>query len=191
MQVSRDLAEAARLGDPAAFEALVRQTHRSVYCLVFRILGNHDDAVDVTQEVYIRVWRGLRRFRGDANLGTWIHRVATNAALSWVRQNPSAPGSLDPEAHEAPDAVEDGEAALDARLVREALARLPGGQRAVVVLKEMYGWSCEEIGRQMGITEGAVKVRLFRARTRLADDLERSEVVPLGRRKRKRVGGSP
>lgn len=187
MQVDAVLVEAARRGDREAFERIVRETHRPVYTLVFRIVGNHDDAADVTQEVYIRAWRNLRGFRGDANFATWLWRVATNAALSHIKRNPQRTEVLDDAAHGAIGATDAVAEQADVDAVHAALARLPAAQRAVVVLKDIYGLRCEEIGKQMGMTEGAVKVRLFRARQRLADELARSEiVVPIDRPQRKR-----
>jgi RNA polymerase sigma-70 factor (ECF subfamily) len=185
LQVPQQLIESVRHGEPGAFEELVRSTHRSVYSLVYRIVGNADDAADVTQDVYLRVWRGLRGFRGDANFSTWLYRVAANAALTHVKRR--ARGGVPTEPSELPDlpAGDGAEERADAELLEQALATLPESQRAVVVLKDVYGWSCEEIGKQMGTTEGAVKVRLFRARQRLADELASAGVVvPLKKRKK-------
>lgn len=184
MQVAPDLVKAASRGDPGAFEEIVRQTHRAVYTLVYRIVGNPDDAADVAQEVYLRAWRSLGRFRGDANLSTWLYRVATNAALTYVKRR--ARDRTEPEQAEAEAAApDDTEAHLEMREVERALKRLPDAQRAVVVLKDMYGWSCREIADVMDVTEGAVKVRLFRARQRLADELARADVVvPMDRRRK-------
>ncbi|TMK54253.1 MAG: sigma-70 family RNA polymerase sigma factor [Actinobacteria bacterium] len=175
MQVPQQLIESVRRGEPGAFEELVRSTHRPVYSLVYRIVGNADDAADVTQDVYLRVWRGLRGFRGDANFSTWLYRVAANAALTHVKRR--ARGGVPTEPSELPDlpASDGTEERADAELLERALATLPDSQRAVVVLKDVYGWTCAEIGKQMGTTEGAVKVRLFRARQRLADELATSQ----------------
>lgn len=185
MQVPRELVEACKRGEPGAFDELVRETHRSVYSLIYRIVGNPDDAADVTQDVYLRVWRGLRSFRGDAEVTTWLYRVAANAALTFIKRRARQGAPVDPgEMRDVP--VADGtEQRADAEVLEAALAKLPPQQRAVVVLKDVYGWTCEEIGRRMGATEGAIKVRLFRARQRLADDLASSGVVvPIQRRKR-------
>jgi RNA polymerase sigma-70 factor (ECF subfamily) len=185
LQVPRELVESVKRGEPGAFEALVLQTQRSVYSLVYRIVGNAEDAADVTQDVYLRVWRGLRGFRGDANFSTWLYRVAANAALTYVKRRARAGVPMDPlDVPEVP-APDGAEERADAELLERALAILPPSQRAVVVLKDIYGWTCEEIGRQMGTTEGAVKVRLFRARQRLADELASSGVVvPMKKRKK-------
>lgn len=185
LQIDRTIVEAARRGDADAFETLVRETHRSVYGLVYRIVGNHDDAADVAQDVYVRVWRSLRAFRGDAAFETWVYRVATNAALSHLKRRgragePLGPGEL--AALERP--VDSSGEQLTAEEVDRALRRLPAAQRAVVVLKDVYGFSMQEIAQQVGTTEGAVKVRLFRARRRLAEELYRGGVIVPMKRKR-------
>jgi len=185
LQVPQELVEQVRRGEPGAFEALVQETHRPIYSLVFRIVGNAEDAADVTQDVYLRVWRGIRGFRGDANFSTWLYRIAANAALTYLKRR--ARGGIPTDPADVPDApASDGsEERADAELLEEALATLAPTQRAVVVLKDVYGWTCEEIAKQMGPAEGAVKVRLFRARQRLADELASSGVVvPIKKRKK-------
>lgn len=181
MQIDADVIEACRRGDSDAFERLVHQTKRGVYSLVYRIVGNHDDAADVTQEVYLKVWRQLRSFRGDAAFGTWLWRIASNEAISHLRRRGRLAEPVEPEriaAWEAPPApapVETGE-------VERALARLPAAYRTVLVLREMYDMPMEEVAKQMRTTVGATKVRLHRARNRLAAELAgNGVVVPLRR----------
>lgn len=188
MHVPRELVESCQRGDLGAFEELVRTTHRSVFSLVQRIVGNPDDAADVTQDVYVRVWRGLRNFRGDANFSTWLYRVAANTALTQIKRRARAGTPVDPETMVDVPTVDGAEQRADADVLERVLAKLPPAQRAVVVLKDVYGWTCEEIGKEMGSTEGAVKVRLFRARQRLADQLAAEGiVVPMTKQKRKKA----
>ncbi|MGH2663234.1 MAG: RNA polymerase sigma factor [Actinomycetota bacterium] len=164
--MSRELLEACRRGDPEAFKELVALTSRQVYTLAYRLVGDRHEAEDVAQEAYVRVYRSLRGFRGESRFETWLHRVVANAALNYMRSRNRFGEPIEvPEVEaRAPDAppIEHDE-------VKEALAALPTGQRAVVVLKDIYGFSCQEIGEQMGLSEGAVKVRLHRARRRLRD----------------------
>lgn len=184
MQVSRDLIESCQRGDPGAFDELVRQTHRAVYSLVFRMVGNAEDAADVTQDVYVRVWRGLRSFRGDSNAATWLYRIAANTALTHLRKR-SRSGVVETLDGVDVPVADETEQRADADMLEQALATLPAQQRAVVVLKDVYGWTCEEIANRMGTTEGAIKVRLFRARQRLAGELAGAGVVvPLKKRKK-------
>lgn len=181
MDVDQDTIEACRRGDPQAFETLVRQTHREVYSLAYRLTGNPEDAADVSQEVYYKLLRVIRSFRGDSKFSTWLYRVTSNVAISYLRKRarrgPEVPLSEDswgelPSRGANPD--EEAERAELRGLLDDALRRLPVGYRAVVVLKDVYGFRLAEIGSQLGITEGAAKVRLFRARRRLKDMLSGS-----------------
>ena len=185
MQIDATLVEAAKRGDPGAVEALIAETHKAVYGLVYRLVGNHDDAADVMQETYLRIWRSLRSYRGDAAFGTWVYRIAANAAMSFLKRRGREAEPVDPAAiAETERPAADPEQPLDAEVLDGALARLPVSMRTVVVLKDVYGFTLDEIARQVGSTEGAVKVRLFRARRRLAEELYgNEEVVPMRKRK--------
>jgi RNA polymerase sigma-70 factor (ECF subfamily) len=169
--VSRDLLEACRRGDAGAFEELVEQTQRQVYTLAYRLVGDRHEAEDVAQEAYLRVFRSLRGFRQEARFETWLYRIVTNAAFSHLRRKGRF-GAVLAEGQES--AVEEPEvrpveAALDRDEVKRALQGLTPGARMVVVLKDVYGLSCQEIADEMGLSEAAVKVRLHRARKRLKD----------------------
>jgi RNA polymerase sigma-70 factor, ECF subfamily len=171
--VSRELLDAARRGEPGAFEELVEMTHRRVYTLAHRLVGDRHEAEDVAQEAYLRAYRSLRSFRGEARFETWLYRITANAAMSHLRRRGRfgdvlAEGDerLAREAeHRDPDEV------VERDEVERALVSLPPGQRTVVLLKDVYGFSCQEIGDEIGISEGAVKVRLHRARRRLKEEV--------------------
>lgn len=169
--VSRELLEACRRGERGAFEELVERTHRQVYTLAYRLVGDRHEAEDVAQEAYLRAYRSLRGFRGDARFETWLHRIVANAAMTQLRRRGRF-GDLVAEGQEA--VLHDVEArspeeSLGDAEVKRALHALGEGQRIVVVLKDVYGFSCQEIGDHIGATEGAVKVRLHRARRRLKE----------------------
>ena len=185
MHIDATLVEAAKRGDPGAFDSLIAETHKAVYGLVYRLVGNHDDAADVMQETYLRIWRSMRSYRGDSAFGTWVYRIAANAALTHLKRRGRDAEPVDPEAIVAAETPAlDPEQPIDADLLDGALARLPVQMRIVVVMKDVYGFSLEEIGKQVGATQGAVKVRLFRARRRLAEELYgNDEVVPMRKRK--------
>ncbi|MEP6660782.1 MAG: RNA polymerase sigma factor [Acidimicrobiales bacterium] len=171
------LALSARDGDDAAFEQLVRATYADTYTLAYRLLSNEEDARDVTQEVYLRAYRGLGRFRGDAQVTTWLHRITANTAMSQRSRRLR-------HRHERLDAdlaVVDGRAehdpagkadADDLRTrVEGALRELPARLRAVVVLRDVYDLTHEAIAAELGISETAAKVRLHRARRKLRERL--------------------
>ena len=183
MQIPEALVDALRRSEPGAFDEFVHAAHPVVYTLAYRITGNAEDAKDVTQEVFVRAWRGLKNFRGDANLGTWLHRITVNCALTAVRRRSRTPIPTSDEL--LPDMAVEAADPGDREVLEAALRTLSDQDRIAVVLKDVEGWSCEEIARKLGTTEGAVKVRLFRARQRLADRLAaQGVVVPMKRRSR-------
>jgi RNA polymerase sigma-70 factor (ECF subfamily) len=169
--VSRELLEACRRRDPGAFDELVELTNRQVYTLALRLVSDRHEAEDVAQEAYLRAYRSLRGFRGDARFETWLYRIVSNVAMTHLRRRGRF-GDLLSEGQEMPTEAprsEPGEDSLEDTEVKRALSQLPHGQRVVVVLKDVYGFSCQEIADQVGVSEGAVKVRLHRARRRLKD----------------------
>jgi RNA polymerase sigma-70 factor (ECF subfamily) len=167
------VAAAAREGDRDAFAELVRATYDATYTLAYRLTGNEEDARDVVQDAYLRAYRGIGNFRGDARVTTWLYRITANCASTHLggrhrhRHEP-----LDTEvdlvdATPASDPV-DRAVAADLRLtVEQAIAELPARLRAVVVLRDVYDLSHEAIAAELGITETAAKVRLHRARRAL------------------------
>jgi len=172
--VTRELLSACRRGDPIAFEEVVRRTHRQVYTQAFRLVRDRQEAEDVAQEAYMRVFRGLAGFRGDAQFETWLYRIVANAAMSHLRKRRHF-GELLVDAEEgAPQISSDvhvAEEAVDRDALARALDELPPSIGSMVVLKDVYGLSCREIADRLGISEGAVKVRLHRARKRLKERL--------------------
>jgi RNA polymerase sigma-70 factor (ECF subfamily) len=158
----------------------VRAHQDEVYTLARRLVGDPHLAADVAQETLVRAWRALPRFRGEARLSTWLHRITVNTAWS-LRDRARRGAGLPIEdyyelpAPPGPDQPETAGELLELRgRLRAALDRLPEGQRQVVVMKDVYGWSHGEIAESMGISVTAAKVRLHRARARLARDLEES-----------------
>lgn len=173
-----ELVAAARDGDQEAFEELVRQTHVATYTLAYRLTGNEEDARDVVQETYLRAWKAMKRFRGDAQFSTWLYRITANTSSSMTqRRSRTRADSLDeggteliddrlfanPEAHSE-------SSALHQRL-SAAVGELPPKLRAIVVLKDVYDLPHEAIAEELGISVAAAKVRLHRARRRLRDVL--------------------
>lgn len=174
------LVEAAQHGDSAAFEELVRRTYADTYALARRLVTDEDDAQDVVQETYLRVYRSLRKFRGDAQFSTWLYRITANCASTHLgRRRKHRHDELDEEVSVPDDKPEHNpETAADAAMLRErleiAIADLPPRLRAVVVLRDIYDLNHAEIAEELGISESAAKVRLHRARRKL-----RTQVFPL------------
>jgi RNA polymerase sigma-70 factor (ECF subfamily) len=175
------LVEQARRGELHAPEDLVRMTWAGTYTLAFRLTGNEEDALDVTQETYLRAFRGLPRFRGEARFSTWLYRVTANCASSHMSRSwRSRYDQLDLDKIDEAS-VRDGcpehdpetcASASDERaLLAQALLELPWRLRQVVVLRDVYDLSHRSIAAELGISEAAAKVRLQRARKLLREDV--------------------
>jgi RNA polymerase sigma-70 factor (ECF subfamily) len=176
--VTPELLDAARAGDRDAFDALVRATYVDTYTLAHRLTGDADTARDVVQEAYLRAYRGIGRFRGDAQFSTWLYRITANCASTQLgRRHRHRHEELTEDLavrDQRPVADPHGraeQAELRAH-VREALEGLPPRLRAVVVLRDVYDLPHEAIAAELGITVSAAKVRLHRARRKLRDLLE-------------------
>ena len=173
------LIAAVRRSEPGSREAVYHRYKRRVFALALRIVGAMD-AEEVTQEAFIRIFRGLPKFRGDAALGTWIYRLAVNAALSHRTRRAGTPAAAtapgggaeaeQPEADGPATAAPPGDAVLRERLER-ALWRLPVGYRTVVVLHDVEGLEHEEVAAILGCHVGTSKSQLHKARTKLREIL--------------------
>lgn len=179
MDVDPALVKACQRGEPGAMDALVRGTYTDVYALCRSLLGDPADAADATQEVYLRVVRSVLAFRGESAFGTWLHRVTVNVCLTAlrrrgdVRARGQSAGATDAD---FTDVVATGlsteDRVVDADLARrtaQALGQLAQDAREVVVLRDVQGLSTKETAEVLGISQGAVKVRLHRAHARLRE----------------------
>jgi len=179
VNVDPELVRAVQRGEKGAMDELIRGTYADVYALCRRLLGDPADAADATQEVYLRVVRSVLAFRGEAAFGTWLHRVTTNTCMTMlrrrgdVRARGQSAGLLEDPFDDvvSPEAsTEDRVADADlARRTARALAKLPDDAREVVILRDVQGLSTKETAEVLGVSEGAVKVRLHRAHTRLRE----------------------
>jgi RNA polymerase sigma-70 factor, ECF subfamily len=162
----RALVAACLAGRVDAFDVIVERHRRTVYQLCYRFAGNHEDASDLSQEVFLRAYRGLRRFRGQSSLRTWLYRIGVNACLN-------RPGGRRPvtepigERQFSDDRQDDPAASLlraeRAAEVRAAVARLPRKQRAALILRVYHELPHREIAEIVGSSVGAVKANVFHA----------------------------
>jgi RNA polymerase sigma-70 factor (ECF subfamily) len=173
----RALIERARRGDRDAFGELVGIHQQEVYTLAVRLVRDRDDAADIAQDAFIRAWRAMPKFRGDAKFSTWLHRITVNTAWTYrtkknrVRLDPLDSLVADPQATTL-DPVRAGESASIGPKIEAALGRLPYSIRSVVVLKDIYDWSHAEIAEHLDISVTAAKVRLHRGRKELRARLD-------------------
>ncbi len=171
------LVERAREGDHQAFEELVRATYMDAYSLAYRLTGDEEDARDVVQEAYLRAYRGLKRFRGEAQFTTWLYRITANCASSLLGKRARHRHEVLEEDDEVIDTsgrldpAEQADRGVVRDRVKLALSELPPRLRTVVVLRDVYDLSHEAIAAELGISESAAKVRLHRARRKLRERL--------------------
>ena len=178
-----ELVDLARDGDQGAFSELVRRNHERIFQMVYALVGNREDADDLSQEVFLKAYRSLHRFQGQSKFYTWVYRIGVNCCLDWMkvqkrRKNVS-------RIKEWWDRCEESEALFiqperpDVGVTRRefhetleaALAMLMPDYRTALVMRELNGLSYEEIATSLGCSVGTVKSRLFRARSQLKETL--------------------
>lgn len=180
LPVSPDL-EAARQGDPMAFDRLVRPMLGALLALSRRLASGRVSAEELLQEALIRAHRGIGRFRGDCSFRSWVVHILYRSSTQPERVEAARPlpgqESLAEARSEVPDRMRDDPAMVvtardDLRRVEEAMERLPAGQRTALHLRAVEGWSYDEIARAIDSTPGAVRQAVLKARRKLRDRLE-------------------
>jgi RNA polymerase sigma-70 factor (ECF subfamily) len=183
------LVQRCAVGDETACSELVGEHQRMVVQLAVNLLGDRDEALDLSQEVFLRVFRTIHRFRGQSSLRTWIYRIAVNQARNrhrfWRRRHRGDQVSLDAHVAAHGDVLSGGQAGPDRVLAQKELAaklnhaldNLPFDQRTAIVLREIDGLSYDEIAYSLGVAVGTVKSRLTRARQALRLELREERAV--------------
>lgn len=176
-------------GDADSFNELIVRWERPIYALAYRTIGREEDARDVCQETFLRAFRALPGFRGQAKFSSWLYRIALNLCRDWMRRQRRAPVVQAPEdvdlmelaaAAEPSESIEDLVSRQDQmRLVERAMALLPEEQRTAIVLKEYHGLTFLEIGELIGCPVSTVKTRLYQGLAVLRRELARQHVTSL------------
>lgn len=181
-----DLISRAARGDPSAFQTLVERHRSMVYRIAYQFAGNHHDAEDIAQEVFIKVYRSLDRFRQDAQLSSWMYRIVMNACIDHRRRQTSAGAAPFGEEAEqkmlnTPEETPDPEARAYGgelgQVLESEIRRLPRGQRIVFVMRHHQGMKLCEIADALGLAEGTVKRQLHAAVHRLRQALVRTNLT--------------
>lgn len=170
----------AKAGDRTAYESLVRHNADRLFAVVLRFSATEGDAEEATQEAFLRAWRNIGRFRGDARFFTWLYRIGVNEAKRILERRPEAgtvvsveDRPIDEVADEAPDAHAHVESAELREALEQAIRRLPEKYRAAVVLRDIERLSTAEAAELLGLREAAFKSRLHRGRMTLRADVAR------------------
>jgi RNA polymerase sigma-70 factor (ECF subfamily) len=182
MRDETELVQLASNGSEQAFEQLVKLYEKRVYTMALRLVGNPDDAFDISQEAFIRVYRSLSGFKGEAKFSTWIYRIVSNLCIDFNRRSKrinqvSLEYSDDEDSFEIsiPDDRYDPEKELErseiTHAIENALTSLSDEHKQIFILRELNGLTYAEISEIMMLEEGTVKSRLFRAREKLRSAL--------------------
>jgi RNA polymerase sigma-70 factor, ECF subfamily len=183
----RALIAASQAGDERAFRQLVEPYRRALEVHCYRMLGSPHDAEDVVQETLLRAWRSLERFERRSSVQTWLYRIATNACLDEVERRPRRPETVEPypdaRLEDLPSPVADPAARYALHEGMElafltAIQQLPGRQRAVLVLRDVLGWSAREVADLLESTVAATNSSLQRARATIDADVSAHAVAP-------------
>ena len=177
-------------GNTNAFEELVLEYEKKVYNVALRILGNSEDAADMTQEAFIKAFNSLSGFRGDSKFSVWLTRIVSNLCLDFLRSRTRRPTVSPPVEDDEGDDVQldiadvsqSPELLLERSLTRESVRRglkaLPEDYREILLLREIQGLSYDEIAEALNIEVGTVKSRIFRGRKKLCDYLIKDGNIP-------------
>jgi RNA polymerase sigma-70 factor (ECF subfamily) len=182
-----ELVARSRTGDAESFNELISRWERPIYALAYRVIGREEDARDVCQEAFLRAFRALPGFKGQAKFSSWLYRIALNLCRDWIRRKKRSPMATLPEDIELEDLASDTgptETVEDlvsrrelSELVEAAMARLPEEQRTAIILKEYHGMTFQEIADLQGCPLSTVKTRLYQGLSVLRRELGAANVM--------------
>jgi RNA polymerase sigma-70 factor, ECF subfamily len=188
-RTDEELVARAQGGDIESFNQLIVRWERPIYALAYRVIGKEEDARDVCQDAFLRAYRALPGFKGQAKFSSWLYRIALNLCRDWIRRQRRAPVSQLPEdtdvaelaAHAGPvESIEDLVARRElSAIVEEAMTSLSEEQRTAIILKEYHGMTFQEIADMQGCPLSTVKTRLYQGLSILRRRLEQQgQLVP-------------
>jgi RNA polymerase sigma-70 factor, ECF subfamily len=188
-RTDEELVDRSRGGDVDSFNQLILRWERPIYALAYRVIGREEDARDVCQETFLRAYRALPGFKGEAKFSSWVYRIALNLCRDWIRRQRRNPVSQMPDDIDVLDAIAEtgpSESVEDlvarrelTTVVEEAMSHLPAEQRTAIILKEYHGMTFQEIADLQGCPLSTVKTRLYQGLSVLRRQLERQgQLVP-------------
>lgn len=186
MTSDEELVARATAGDQDAFSQLVTRWERPIYALAYRTLGREEEARDVVQDAFLRAYRGLKGFKGEAKFSSWLYRITLNLCRDWMRKERRAPVAQVPEGTDPIDLADQQAAPIESvedlvarremsAAVQRAMADLPEEQRTAIMLKEYHGLTFQEIAEMLDCPLSTVKTRLYQGLTVLRRRLERQQ----------------
>jgi RNA polymerase sigma-70 factor, ECF subfamily len=188
MMSDEELVARSRGGDLDSFNQLVLRWERPIYALAYRVIGREEDARDVAQETFLRAFRALSGFKGQAKFSSWLYRITLNLCRDWVRKERRTPIAQTPEGVDLVELAGEGtsESIEDlvsrkqlSEAVAKAMALLPEEQRTAIILKEYHGLTFQEIADLLDCPLSTVKTRLYQGLTVLRRHLQQGSVEPV------------
>ena len=186
MSTDEELVARSRGGDLDSFNQLVLRWERPIYALAYRVIGREEDARDVAQETFLRAFRALSGFKGQAKFSSWLYRITLNLCRDWIRRERRAPVAQAPEGIDLIEMASEAEPVESSedlvarrelgRAVARAMASLPDDQRTAIVLKEYHGLTFQEIAELLDCPLSTVKTRLYQGLTVLRRQLAEAGV---------------
>jgi RNA polymerase sigma-70 factor (ECF subfamily) len=186
MTTDEELVARSRGGDLDSFNQLVLRWERPIYALAYRVIGREEDARDVAQDAFLRAFRSLHGFKGQAKFSSWLYRITLNLCRDWMRRQRRAPFAQAPEGIDLielatettpAESIEDLVSRKElGRAVATAMSMLPEEQRTAIILKEYHGLTFQEIADLQGCPLSTVKTRLYQGLTVLRRQLEQAGV---------------
>jgi RNA polymerase sigma-70 factor (ECF subfamily) len=188
MMSDEELVARSREGDLDSFNQLVMRWERPIYALAYRVIGREEDARDVAQETFLRAFRALGGFKGQAKFSSWLYRITLNLCRDWIRRQRRTPVAQAPEGVDLLDLASETTPSETieelvsrremSRAVAKAMASLPDEQRTAIILKEYHGLTFQEIADLLGCPLSTVKTRLYQGLTVLRRQLQVEESQP-------------
>ena len=174
--MEKELIKRAKNNDLSAFEELIRMHEKNVYNIALKILGNEHDASDAAQEAFIKMFKNIRKFRGDSKFSTWVYRIAHNVSLDILRKNSKKTVSIDDEDNQITNFADSSPSPEQivienekSQMLKNAINSLPPVSRTAIMLRDINGFSYEEIAKIQNCSLGTVKSRINRARIQLRE----------------------
>jgi RNA polymerase sigma-70 factor (ECF subfamily) len=200
-RTDEELVARASAGDLESFNQLVSRWERPIYALAYRTLGREEDARDVVQEAFLRAYRGLRGFKGQAKFSSWLYRITLNLCRDWIRRERRAPLIQVPEGTDPVELADERIAPSESveelvarrelsHAVAQAMAELPEEQRTAILLKEYHGLTFQEIADMLDCPLSTVKTRLYQGLSVLRRRLERRQAEAASLRRATWEGGT-
>jgi RNA polymerase sigma-70 factor (ECF subfamily) len=202
MQTDEELVARSMGGDTDSFNQLIVRWERPIYALAYRVIGREEDARDVAQETFLRAFRALSGFKGQAKFSSWLYRIALNLCRDWIRRERRTPVAQAPEGVDlielasevtVSESIEDLVSRKElGRAVAKAMAMLPEEQRTAIILKEYHGLTFQEIADLLGCPLSTVKTRLYQGLSVVRRELQHAGVEnAMGGRTPRRPGERP